>query len=123
MQQALSTTALGFLGNLQVGVSLDAELAPSRIAPLPEVKPGFRGAFLDTLRANLNAAARHAVLGHTGPSFRECSGPACREAAILIPEMDPVQGAATDAELDAIVDEVLSGLAMEGMPFLAPTPS
>lgn len=123
MQQALSPRGLGFLGNLPVGVSLDVELAPSRIAPLPEVKPERRGAFLDTLRANLHAAARHAVLGHTGPSFRECARPACCEAAILIPELDPVQGAATDAELDAILDEVLSGLEMEGTPFLAPKPS
>lgn len=116
MQQALSPTALRFLGNLP----LEAKPAP---APVPEVEAGRDVLFLDTLRANLHAAARHAALGHTGPSFRECSGPACMEAAKMLPELDPIQRVATDAELDSILDQVLTNLEREGTSFLAPKPS
>ena len=81
MQQTLSSTALRFLGNLP----LEANPELSRTAPAPET--GRDAIFLETLRANLHAAARHAALGHTEASFRECSGPACREAAGMLPEM------------------------------------
>ena len=116
MQQTLSPTALRFLGNLP----LEAELAP---APAPEVAASRDVLFLDALRANLHAAARHAALGHTATSFRECSGPACMEAARMLPEIDPNQAAATDAELEAILDEVLTTLEKEGTSFLALKPS
>lgn len=116
MQQTLSPTALRFLGNLP----LEAKPAP---APAPEVAARRDVLFLDTLRANLHAAAQHAALGHMGPSFRECSGPACKEAARMLPELDPAQGAATDAELDAILDKVLTSLEKEGTSFLAAKPS
>ncbi len=120
MQQSLSTSALRFLGNLP---AFEAEHAPFRTAPLPEVQAAANGLFLETLRANLHAAARHAALGHVATSFRECSGPACIEAANLIPELDPAQGAATDAELEAVLDQVLISLEREGTPFLAPKSS
>ena len=122
MQQSLSNSALRFLGNVPVDLSPEVEPSSLGIVPAPETA-GSNELFLGTLRANLHAAARHAALGHTGLSFRECSGPACREAANLIPELDPAQGAATDAELDAILDEVLTSLEREGTPFLAPKPS
>src|SRR6476646_299090 len=41
--------------------------------------------FFRTVRENLNAAARHAEMGHEAPSFRECSRPMCRDARNLIP--------------------------------------
>jgi len=118
MQQPLSPSALGYLGNLPVGALLAVEPPPSRID-----RPGLPGVFLQTLRANLHASARHAVLGHTAGSFRKCSSAACREAADLIPEIDPVHFATTDAQLDAILGEVLADLEREGTPFLAPIPS
>ncbi|HVG07051.1 MAG TPA: hypothetical protein VNM67_05055 [Thermoanaerobaculia bacterium] len=108
MQHSLSPLVLG---TLPVGILREVELGAG---PDP--------LFLDTLRANLHAAARHTVLGHTGPSFRECTGPACVEAAKLLPELDPVE-AATDAELDAILDQVLDRLEREGEFFLTPKPS
>ena len=123
MQQALSPSALRFLGNLPVDATPKVERAPLRIVPQPEVETGSDSLFLEALRANLHAAARHAALGHKGPSFRECSGPACVEAANMLPELDPTQGAATDAELEAILDEVLTSLEREGTSFLAPKPS
>ena len=98
------------LGTLSVDVSLEMAAGPD----------GLR---LETLRANLHAAARHAALGHAGPSFRECSAPACIDAAKLIPRLDPVQEAATDAELDAILDEVITSLEREGTSFMTPKPS
>jgi hypothetical protein len=116
MQHSLSPVALRVLGPLALLVSPEVE-------PVPEVKSGSDGLFLSTLRANLHAAARHVALGHAGLSFRECPGPACREASRLIPELDPAQGAATDAELDAILVEVLISLEKEGTPFPAPEPS
>lgn len=122
MQQTISPSALGFLGNLPVANTPEVERAHLRIVPQPEVT-GSDSLFLETLRANLHASARHAALGHTGPSFRECSRPACVEAAHLLPELDPAHDAATEAELEAILDEVLTGLEREGMSFLAPKPS
>jgi len=103
MQQSLSSSALHFLGNQPAGAG--------SISP-----------FLDTLLANLYAAARHAALGHAAPSFRECSAPACIEAANLIPELVPAE-VATDTELDAILGKVLIGLEREGTSFLASKPS
>ena len=123
MQHSLFPLARRVLGNLPIGMSLEGELAPSRTVAVPEIRSGSDGLFLTTLRANLHAAARHAALGHVGPSFRECTGPACREAAKLIPELDPDQGAATDAELDAILDDVLTSLEREGTSFLLRKPS
>ncbi len=116
MQQALSPTALRFLGNLPV----EAEPAP---APVPEIEARRDALFLDTLRANVHAAARHAALGHNGTSFRECSSPTCMEAARMLPELDSTQGAPTQAELDAILDQVLTSLEREGTSFLISQPS
>jgi hypothetical protein len=121
----LSPVTRRVLGNLPVRAALEADLASlvAQAAPVPEVKAGPDGLLLATLRSNLHAAARHIALGHAGPSFRDCAGPACIEAAKLIPELDPVQGAATDAELDAILDDVLISLEREGASFFAPKPS
>lgn len=121
MQQALSPSALGVFGNLPMG--FEVERAPSRTARLPEVQTGSDSLFLETLRANLHAAARHAALGHKESSFRQCSAPACVEAANMLPDLATTHSAATDAELDAAFDKVLATLEREGTPFLAPKPS
>lgn len=123
MQQSPSQITRRILDTFPVGVSLDLDLAFARSPLVPVVQSEPDGLFVETLRANLHAAARHAALGHTGLSFRECRGPACMEAAKLIPELDPAQGAATDAELDAILDDILTRLEREGMPLLAVKPS
>jgi len=68
--------------------------------------PSFDSAFFRTVHENLNAAARHAEMGHEAPSFRECSRPMCRDARNLIPSL--VEPGATDAELDAIFDRALA---------------
>ena|SRR5687767_2484796 len=112
-------------GTLPVRAALESDLAAlvAQFAPVPEVEAAPDGLLLATLRANLQAAARHTTLGHAGPSFRECARPACIEAARLIPDLDPIQGAATDAELDAILEEVLTSLEREGTSFLVSKPS
>ena len=123
MQHSLSPVARRVLGTLPVRLALEEQLALSRTALVQEVQAEHDVLFLATLRANLHAAARHAALGHTGPSFRECTGPACVEAAKLIPELDPMQDAATDDELEAILEDVLVNLEREGTSFFAPKPS
>ncbi len=123
MQPSSYPLARRILGTLPVGIPLEGELARPLSPLVPQVDGGRDALFLTTLRANLHAAARHAALGHTGPSFRECPGPACREASKLIPELDPTQQAATDAELDAILDDVLASLEREGTPLLVVKPS
>jgi len=125
MQQSPAQLTRHVFDNLLVRAALEAELVypVGRPVPVPAVKAEPDGPFLATLRANLHAAARHAALGHVGSSFRECPGPACREAAMLIPELERVQAVATDAELDAILDEVLRSLESEGTFFFAPKPS
>lgn len=125
MQQSPSSRPRHTSGTLPVRSTRTQELVPpvAQTAPEALVEARLDAMFLDTLRANVHASARHAALGHTGPSFRECSGAACREAAKLLPDLDPGQGSATDAEMLAILAEVLTSLEREGTPFLAPEPS
>jgi hypothetical protein len=63
--------------------------------------------FLRAVRANLQAASRHIQLGHRVQSFRDCSHPACRDAANLIPSLEMEKGA-TEEELDAIFERALA---------------
>ena len=125
MQQSLNPLGHRVSGNLPVHATHELELVPSLAQTTPEavIEGRLHGLFLDTFRANLHAAARHASLGHVATSFRECHGPACIEATNLIPELDPAQGAATDAELEAILDQVLTSLEREGTTFFAMQPS
>lgn len=118
MQPSFSPMARPIFGN-----PLSDRTVLSPPPPVPEAKAAPEGVSFATLRANLHAAARHAALGHVGPSFRECPGPACREAATLIPHLESLQAAATDAELDTILGEVLTSLEREGTFFFAPKPS
>lgn len=63
--------------------------------------------FLRAVRANLQAASRHIQLGHRVQSFRDCSHPACRDAANLVPSLEIEKGA-TEEELDAIFERALA---------------
>ena len=123
MQQSPSSFTRRVLDIPPAVVWLEVDLALSRTAPVPEIEGEPDRLFLATVRENLYAAVLHAALGHTGPSFRECTGAACREAAIMIPEVEPLAMAATDEELDVILDEVLTALEKEGTPYSAPIPS
>jgi hypothetical protein len=123
MQQGPSSFTRRVLDIPPAVVWLEVDLALSRTAPVPEIEGEPDRLFLATVRENLYAAALHAALGHTGPSFRECDTPACIEAAKLIPELDPLRRAATDDELDAILDDVLTSLEREGTSFFALKPS
>ncbi len=92
----------------------EAECAPAAVSPAPaepppasaEARPGpdFRA----IVRANLRAAARHVMRNHPGPSFRECSRPACRNASNLIPYPAVVKPDVTDADLEAIFQRVVT---------------
>ena len=46
-----------------------------------------------------------------------------RDDEPVLPELDPDQGVATDPELEAILDEVMTSLEKEGTSFLALRPS
>lgn len=109
-------------GNHPVPARRALELVAPLVQVVPEasVEAESDGAFLATFRANLHASVRHAALGHAGQSFRSCTGAACREAAILIPMLDSVEAFATEAELEAILGEVLTAIEKEGAPYLLP---
>lgn len=87
---------------------------PSFVVPEPEVQEprpvAIDREFVALLRANLHAAAQHAAMGHEGPSFRGCLRPSCIDAAKLIPQLEELEPAATDAELDEVLDRVLAAL-------------
>jgi hypothetical protein len=125
MQQSLSVLSRGVFDNLRVHAKHALTLVPpiAQAAPDALVEAPSNGVFLATFRANLQASVRHVALGHAGMNFRECAGAACREAAAMIPEMEFIQTAATDDELETILDEVLSTLKKEGTSFSAPRPS
>lgn len=124
MQSPFPQTRRTF-GNLPFPARRAVELVAPLVQVVPEalVEAESDGAFLATFRANLHASVRHAALGHAGQSFRSCAGAACREAAILIPALDSVEATATEAELEAILGEVLTAIEKEGMPYLVPKPS
>ena len=83
--------------------------APAQVEPPPvsaETQPSLE--FKAVVRANLHAAAQHVTLGHKGPSFRECSRPSCRNASNLIPYPVVVEPDVTEAELEAILQRLVS---------------
>jgi hypothetical protein len=125
MQQSLSVLSRGVFDDLRVRAKHALTLVPpiAQAAPEALVEAPSNGVFVATFRANLQASVRHAALGHAGTNFRECTGAACREAAAMIPELESIQTAVTDDELDAILDEVLSALKKDGTPYSAPKPS
>lgn len=79
----------------------------ARPAPAPagppveaETQPGLN--FKEVVRANLHAAAQHAILGHKARSFRECPHSSCRNASNLVPYPVVVERGVTDADLEEI---------------------
>jgi hypothetical protein len=112
MQQSPSQLIRDVVGKLPVRPKHALKLVPPVEQAPPEalVEAPSDGVFLATFRANLHASVLHAVLGHTGPSFRECTGSACRGAANMIPDLEFIQTAPTGDELETILNEVLSAL-------------
>ena len=107
MQQSLSPATLRVLGPLFAAPSSDVVPEPEVQGPQPV---DIDREFIALLRANLHAAAQHAAMGHEGPSFRACARPSCIDAAKLIPQLEELEAAATDAELDEVLDRVLAAL-------------
>lgn len=108
MEQSLSPSTLSVLG------PLFADLSFGTVEPVPQVQAPqpveIDREFVALLRANLHAASQHVAMGHEGASFRSCSRPCCIDAARLIPQLEDLEAAATDAELDGILDRVLAAL-------------
>lgn len=108
MQQILSPSTLRVLGPLLTAPSF------ATVEPVPEVEAPqpveIDREFVALLRANLHAASQHVAMGHEGASFRGCTRPCCIDAARLIPQLEELEAAATDAELDQILDRVLAAL-------------
>jgi hypothetical protein len=125
MQQSLSVLSRGVFDHLRVRAKHALTLVPPVAPAVPEAldKAPSNGVFLEAFRANLHAAVRHAALGHAAPSFRECTGAACRGAADMIPELEAIQSTVSDDELEAVLGEVLSALGLEGTPYSAPKPN
>ena len=92
-----------------IGSRQEEESEPAaRLAPAParaETRPGL--AFKAVVRANLHAAAQHAILGHKAPSFRECPHASCRNASNLVPYPVVVEAGVTDADLEEIFQRVV----------------
>lgn len=63
--------------------------------------------FKEVVRANLHAAAQHAMLGHKAPSFRECSNLLCRNASNMVPYPVVLEAGVTDADLEEIFQRVV----------------
>lgn len=110
MEQSLSPSTLRVLGPLFAGLSFGT------VEPVPEVQAPppveIDREFIALLRANLHAASQHVAMGHPGASFRGCPRPCCMDAAKLIPQLEELEAAASDAELDEILDRVLAALEM-----------
>ena len=73
----LPSLAASLLGSSLLGGRKEAErgpaLRPAPAEPLPASAETQSGPdFKEVVRANLHAAAQHAMLGHKAPSFREC---------------------------------------------------
>lgn len=86
-----------------------AQPVPAPVQAEPPVRTETRPAvdFTEVVRANLHAAAQHAILGHEGPSFRECSRPSCRNASNLIPYPVVVEASVTDADMMEIFQRIV----------------
>ena len=108
MQQSLSPATLRVLGPLFADPSFHVVVPEPEVQAPPPVE--IDREFIALLRANLHAAAQHAAMGHEGPSFRGCTRPSCQDAARLIPQLEELEQAPTDAELDMVLDRVLAAL-------------
>ena len=89
-----------------------AERDPARRPAPGEPSPASTTArhgpdFKEVVRANLHAAAQHAMMGHKAPSFRECPHAACQNASNMVPYPVVVEAGVTDADLDEIFQRVV----------------
>src|SRR5688572_31404435 len=73
------------IGGMQEETRVPAAPPAPVLAPVDPLEAPSGPDFKEIVRANLQAAAQHAALGHEGPNFRECSRPSCRNASNLIP--------------------------------------
>lgn len=112
---SLETSLLRPLDSALIGGRQEEERAPAAL-PAPaqaqaetvepaETRPAVD--FKEVVRANLHAAAQHAILGHEGPSFRECSRPSCRNASNLIPYPVTVEASVTEADMEEIFQRIV----------------
>jgi hypothetical protein len=105
---SLVASLLRSLDPALIGIRHEEEPGPAmRPVPAPaeaQAGPDFKA----TVRANIHAAAQHVMRGHKAASFRECSRPSCRNASNLIPYPVVVKAGATDAELEAIFQRVVT---------------
>ena len=109
--QSITPVTRRVLGPLFAYPSFVAVVPEAEVqAPPPAPPVEIDREFVALLRANLHAAAQHAALGHEGRSFRACARPSCIDAAKLIPQLEELEAAATDAELDEVLDRVLAAL-------------
>jgi hypothetical protein len=107
------------LDSALIGSRLEEERHPAALPapiPVPVQVPVHQAEPLETqsgpdfkeiVRANLQAAAQHAMLGHEGPSFRECSRPSCRNASNLIPYPVVVEATVTEADMEEIFQRIV----------------
>lgn len=107
MQHSVSPVTRRVLLPLLADPSFDVIPEPEVQGPQPVA---IDREFIALLRANLHAASQHVALGHEGPSFRGCTRSSCIDAAKLIPQLEELELAATDAELDEVLDRVLAAL-------------
>jgi hypothetical protein len=115
-------TSLSLVASLQsplnpalIGGRQEEERPAASPAPVPApisaraepVETGPAVDFKEIVRANLEAAAQHAILGHEAPSFRECSRPSCRNASNLIPYPVVVEASVTETDLEEIFQRIV----------------
>ena len=106
------SVAASLLNPALIGGRQEAERNPAaRPAPAPAEQPAKAEPlpvnFKEVVRANLHAAAQHAMLGHKAPSFRECKHVSCRNASNLVPYPVVVEAGVTDEDLDEIFQRVV----------------
>ena len=80
-----------------------AQGEPQPATAAPRTGPEFK----EVVRANLHAAAQHAMLGHKAPTFRECPHASCRNASNMVPYPVVWEAGVTDADLDEIFQRVV----------------
>lgn len=103
MQTSLYTVARDSLKVL-VGAPFNVDLHPA----MPSVTKAAD--FFTLLESNLNAASFHVAMGHEGPRFRDCPRPACLSAVQMIPHLEGLEPDGTDAEMHAVLEQVLAEL-------------
>ena len=102
--RSLDPSLIGIRHEDEPGPALRPVPAPAELPSEAQAGPDFKA----TVRANIHAAAQHVMRGHKAASFRECSRPSCRNASNLIPYPVVVEAGASDADLEAIFQRVVT---------------